>query len=118
MSAPNIANVVSLIARTATTNVITNTTNVIANQSGSNSVVKVDNIILTNYSSSGKTANVILSRASGDFYIGGSISIPATSVLVLLGKDISVFLEEGDTLKTNASANSSVHLTCAYETLS
>ena len=42
----------------------------------------------------------------------------ATSTLVVVAKDTSFYMEEGDVLQINASANSSVHGVVSYEVIS
>ena len=96
----------------------TSTANVVTNSSGSNSVVKLNTVILSNYSGSAVTANVMMNRSSTIYYIGGTVSIPANSTLVLLAKDTTTYMIEGDVLQANASAGTSVSILCSYETLS
>jgi hypothetical protein len=59
-----------------------------------------------------------LNRSSTNYYIGGNLSIPAQSTLVALAKDTSLYLEEGDVLQINSSANSSISMTASYEIIS
>ena len=57
----------------------------------------------------------MINRSSTIYYIGGNVSIPAYSTLVVLAKDTSIYLEEGDVLQANVSANTTVNLTSSYE---
>jgi hypothetical protein len=50
--------------------------------------------------------------------IGGNISVPPSSTLVVSGKDTAFYLVEGDSLTANVSTNSSSHITASYETIS
>jgi hypothetical protein len=52
------------------------------------------------------------------YYLGGNVSIPANSVLTLLAKDTSIYLEEGDVIQANVTANSAVTITASYELIS
>jgi hypothetical protein len=74
--------------------------------------------VLSNYAGTAVTANVMINRSSSVYYIGGNVGIPANSTLVLLGKDISLYLEEGDVLQANVSANASVSISASYELMS
>jgi len=118
MAAPNMVNITSVTGRTAVSVLSTITSNVITNSSGSSTVDKLNNVILTNYTTSTVTANVMINRTSVLYYLAGTVSIPSNSTLVLLGKDTSVYLEEGDVIQANASANSSVNFTASYELIS
>lgn len=118
MAAPNIVNVTSITGKTAVAALTTATANVITNSSGSSTVDKLNSVVLANYSSSAVTSNVMINRSSTLYYIGGTVSIPANSTLVLVGKDTSLYLEEGDVLQANVSANSAVSITASYELIS
>ena len=107
-----------MTGKTAVSLLTTVTSNVITNSSGSSTVDKLNDVILCNYSSSTVTANVMINRSATVYYLGGTVSIPANSTLTLLGKDTTVYLEEGDVLQANVSANSSVSMTASYEIIS
>jgi hypothetical protein len=121
MAAPNIVNVSQINANTNLANVTTVTANVVTNAANSDRVYKVNNIQLANYSAATVTANVIFNRSSASpatYFIAGSISIPATSTLVVVAKDTSFYMEEGDVLQLSCSANSTVHGVVSYEVIS
>jgi hypothetical protein len=104
-----------MTGKTAQALLTTVTSNVITNSAASSTVDKLNNIILSNYTSSAVTANVMINRSSTLYYLGGNISIPANSTLVLLGKDTAIYLEEGDVLQANVSANTSISMSASYE---
>jgi len=118
MANPNIVAVASIYGNTALNNLTTATTNVLTNSAASGTVHKLNNIILSNYSANTTLANVVLDRSSTKYFLGGNVSIPATSALVLLAKDMSIYMLEGDVLQANVSANASVTITASYETIS
>lgn len=115
MAAPNIIGATTITGKTALTNLTTVTSNVITNSASSGTVDKLNNIVLSNYTSSAVGANVVINRSSTTYYIAGNVSIPANSLLVLLAKDSQIYLEEGDVLQANVTANSSVTMTASYE---
>ena len=115
MSAPNLLTSTTVTGKTALSLLTTVTGNVITNTASSNTVVKLNDVVLSNYSASIINANVVINRSSVSYYIGGTIAIPANSTLVLLGKDTSLYLEEGDVLQANVSANTSVSMSASYE---
>lgn len=115
----NLANTVTITAKTEYANVTTVSANVLSNAASSNTIYKINTIMLTNYASSTYAVNITVNRNGiGIFYIANTISIPGNSLLTVLGKDTSIYLEEGDTLQTNASVNSAIHLSVGYELLS
>jgi len=118
MANPNIVNVASILANTAVLNVITSLANVVTNAAGSNTVVKMNNLIVSNYTANNITANVILVRSSVTYYFTGTVTVPSNSTLVVMGKDTGVYLLEGDYVQSNASANNAAHVIAAYEVIS
>jgi hypothetical protein len=115
MAAPNLLTSTTVTGKTSLFQLTTVTGNVITNGSSSNAVVKLNDIVLSNYSASITTANVMINRSATAYYIGGTVAIPANSTLILLGKDTTLYLEEGDVLQANVSANSSVSMSASYE---
>ena len=118
MANPNIVNVTTITGKTALASLSTVTSNVIVNTGGSSTIDKLNNIILTNYTASSVSANVVINRSSTIYYVGGNVVIPSYSTLILLGKDTALYLEEGDTLQANVSTNSSVSIAASYEIIS
>jgi hypothetical protein len=115
MANPNIVNVTAIYGKTALENLTTVTANVITNSTASSVVNKLNNVILSNYTASTVTANVSINRSTATYYLAGNIGVPANSTLVLIAKDTAFYMEEGDVLQANASANSSVSITASYE---
>lgn len=118
MAAPNLLGTTTVTGKTALATLTTVTANVITNSSSSGTVDKLNSIVLSNYSGSAVTANVMINRSATVYYVGGVVAIPANSTLVLLGKDTSLYLEEGDVLQANVSANTSVSMSASYELMS
>lgn len=118
MAAPNIVGVTNIVASTNVANVTTVTSNVIVNAVGSNSVYKINTIMVANYSSSSVTSNVFLNRSGTPYYISGAITVPAYSTLVNSSKDSAFYIVEGDYIQASVSANNAAHLTISYEIIS
>jgi hypothetical protein len=116
MAAPNLLTSTTVTGKTALIALTTVTANVIT--VSSNTVSKLNDIILTNSTGSNVTCNVVINRSSTTYYIGGNISVPLYSTLVLLGKDSSLYLEEGDVVQANVSANASITMASSYELMS
>jgi hypothetical protein len=118
MAAPNLLGTTTVTGKTALATLSTVTSNVITNSTSSGTVDKLNSIVLSNYTGSNITCNVMINRSAAVYYIGGNISIPLYSTVVLLGKDTSLYLEEGDVLQANVSANSSISMSASYELMS
>jgi hypothetical protein len=118
MAAPNLLSSTTVTGKTVMSALTTVTANVLTNSAGSGTVDKLNNVILTNSTSTAVYANVMINRSSTAYPIGGNVSIPGYSTLVLLGKDTSVYLEEGDVLQANVSANSAITMVSSYELIS
>lgn len=113
MAAPNVINITNLTCKSAVAALTTATSNVIT--VSSNTVIKVNDIILSNYSSNSITANLLFNRSATAYFVAGNVTVPAFSTLVVIGKDSPIYLEEGDVLQANVSANTAVHFTSSYE---
>lgn len=119
MAAPNIVNVTTITGKTAVANVSTDAANVIANAAASNKVFKINTLIVSNIdgtSAADITASVY--RSSIEYPIGKTISVPADASLVLITKDNTIYLEEGDSIRCTANANGDLVAICSYEEIS
>jgi ribosomal protein S8E len=118
MANPNIVNVTTIYGNTNVSALSTTTANVLTNSAASNTVIKINNLIVANYSNANITTSVVLNRSSTVYYFAGSVVVPANSTLVVVGKDTGVYLIEGDVVQANVSANSSSTLITSYEIIS
>lgn len=115
MAAPNLLSVSTITGKTAYTALSTATSNVIVNSTGSGTVVKLNNIILSNRTANNVASSILVNRSATEHFLAGNVVIPANSSLVILAKDTTIYLEEGDTLQANVTANSAVTITASYE---
>lgn len=116
MANPNIVNVSSIFGRTAVQNVTTAATAIVTNSVSSNIVQKINSLIVANVN--GTTAADITAevlRSGVAYRLAFTISVPADATLVVVSKDTAVYLEEGDSLRLTASANSFLQAICSYE---
>lgn len=117
MAAPNIVNVTNITGKTAVQAVTTTATAIVSNSAGSNKVLKINSLYVGNIDASVTyDLTVDLFRSSTAYRFGPTISIPAKASLDILSKPI--YLEEGDTLRLTASANSKLEAVCSYEDIS
>jgi dihydrodipicolinate reductase len=117
MAAPNIVNVTTIYGRTALAAVTTTLANIVTNDAGSGTVVKLNDVMVSNFSSAAITTNVVVGRGSSLYYLAGTMSVPANSALMVIAKDTVIYMEEGDYLQANASSTSA-HITASYEIIS
>lgn len=119
MAAPNIVNVATITGKTAVANVSTTAADIVTNSAASNKVFKINTLIIANIDGV-NTADISASifRSSVEYRFAYTINVPADASLVLLSKDNGVYLEEGDTIRLTASANSRLQAVCSYEEIS
>lgn len=117
MAAPNIVNVSTIIGKTAIQAVGTSATAIVTNSSGSNKVLKVNALYVSNVDGSNNAEiTVDLFRSSTAYRIALTVNVPADASLDVLSKPI--YLEEGDSLRLTANATSDLEAVCSYEEIS
>jgi len=119
MAAPNIVNVTSIYGKTmgaalgtsANTDIFT---------CGSNKVLKINSIIVANVDGTNNadvTVSFYDSSAAARYKLANTITVPADTTLVVLGKDSPIYLEESDQIEASASAASDLEIIISYEEL-
>lgn len=117
MAAPNIVNVTAIFGKTAVMAVTTTPTALITNSAASNQVFKVDTLMISNVNgTSNATVTVDIFRSSVPYDIAFLMTVPAGATIDALSK--YVYLEEGDSLRLTASANSFIEAVASYEQIS
>jgi hypothetical protein len=118
MANPNIVNVTTIYGETAVLAATTANANVVHNAVDSSQIYKINSILVSNIDTAiDRTVSVDIIRISNSYAIARNITVPLTSTLVLLSKDASLYLQEGDSISASASANSVIHLVCSYEVI-
>ena len=119
MAAPNIVNVTSIYGKTmgaalgtsANTDILT---------CPSDKVLKINSIIVANVDGT-NNANVTVhfydNSATARYNLAHTITVPADTTLVVLGKDSPIYLEESDQIEAEASAASDLEIIISYEEL-
>jgi hypothetical protein len=117
MAAPNIVNVTTILGKTAVLAVTTSATAIVTNSAASGKVFKVNALYVSNIDGT-NAANVTVDifRSSTAYRITSTIAVPADATLDVISK--SIYLEEGDTLRLTASADSDLEAVCSYEEIS
>ena len=114
MAAPNIVNVTTVTGKTAVLAVTTSATAIVTNSAASGQVLKVNALYVSNVDGTNAAdVNVDIFRSSTAYHIAKTVSVPADATLDIISK--SIYLEEGDTLRLTAGANSDLEAVCSYE---
>lgn len=119
MAAPNIVSTTTITGKTAVANVTTVAANIVSNAAASNKVLKINSLIVSNIDATNPadiTAGVF--RNSIEYKLASTITIPSDATLVIISKDSTVYLEEGDAIRLTASADSRLQAICSYEDIS
>jgi hypothetical protein len=119
MAAPNIVNVTSIYGKTMGANLSTTVTTDILT-CPSDKVLKINSIIVSNIDGSSPadcSCYFFDSSDSNRYSLATTVSVPADSTLVLLGKDAPIYLEEGDHIEAGASAAGDLAMVISYEEL-
>jgi hypothetical protein len=117
MAAPNLINSSAIYGKTAVQAVTTSATAIVTNSAASGKVLKINALYIANVDGTNNaeiTADVF--RSSTAYRIASTMVVPADGAVSLL--DQPVYLEEGDSLRLTASANSDLEAVCSYEDIS
>ena len=119
MAAPNIVNVTSIYGQPRGQDLTTTTTAGILT-CASDKLLKVNSIIVSNIDGS-NSADVTIrffdNSQSSTVAIANTVTVPAQSTLIVLGKDSPIYLEESDEIRGGASANDDLEVIVSYEEL-
>jgi hypothetical protein len=119
MANPNIVNVSDIRGKTAVLAVTTSATAIVSNSAESNKIFKINSLTIANVDGvNSADITVDIFRSSVAYKIAHTIAVPADATLVVVSKDTSIYLEEGDSLRCTASANSDLEAVCSYEEIS
>ena len=118
MSAPNIAALTALTLKTAAQAITTNATAIVSNAAASGTVVRVAGLYISNVDGTNAcNLTVDVYRSDTAYKTHNLIAVPARTTLVAIAKDAPIYLEEGDSLRLTASADSDLEAVCTYEIL-
>lgn len=114
MAAPNIVNVTTITGKTSVLAVTTSATAIVTNSGSSGQVYKINALYVSNVDGTNNAdLNVDLYRSSTAYHIAKTVNVPADATLDVISK--SIYLEEGDSLRLTANANSDLEAVCSYE---
>jgi len=117
MANPNIVSVTNIYGKVAGQAVTTSAAAIVTNASSSGKIYKINSLIIANIDGSSAadiTATVYKNQAT-EYHLAKTVVVPADATLVLLSKDTSIYLEENDSIRLTASANSDLEAVCSWE---
>ena len=116
MAAPNIANLTSLMGKTDVLALGTTASAIVTNALGSIQLFKVTMLVASNIDGTDPAEiTVDLLRGGIAYRVASTITVPADASLVVLSKEIGLYLEEGDSLRCSANAAGVLQAICSYE---
>lgn len=119
MANPNIVNVTTIQGKVVGAAVTTSAVALVTNASSSGKILKINSLSVANISSSAATINVdVYKNQTTAYRLAYTITVPANATLVIISKDTSIYLEENDSLRVTASANTALEAVCSYEEIS
>jgi hypothetical protein len=121
MANPNLLSITTVIGMTTAVGLSTTADVVfVSNADASGKVLKINTISAANIDGT-NTADITIrynlaaAGAGSSVPIANTISIPADSSLVIIGKDNPIYLEEDRSLTAQASAADDIAIVCSYE---
>ena len=119
MANPNIVNVTTIQGKVAGAAVTTSAAALVTNASSSGKILKINALSIANISASAASINVdVYKNQTTAYRLAYTITVPANATLVVISKDTSIYLEENDSLRITASANTALEAVCSYEEIS
>ena len=118
MAAPNIVNVATITGHTTAANLTTSNAAIVT--CGSDYVVKVNSIIISNIDGT-NAADVTVyfydSSQTARYQIIHQVPVPPGTSLNVMDKNSAIYLEEGDKIEGLASAASDLNIIVSYDTI-
>jgi hypothetical protein len=114
MVAPNVVGVTSILGKTDVQSVDTGLTAITT--CPTDKLYKINSLIVSNIDGTAAAdITVDLVRSATSYRIASTITVPADTTLVVISKDMGIYLEEGDALRCSASAAGDLQALCSYE---
>ena len=121
MAAPNLLTISTVTGLTAVANVTSVSANIVTNAANSNTLVKINSLVISNANTLGAAGVVSITagvaRSTGNYTAASAIAVPANAALIAISRDANIYLVEGDALYVISNANNSLQAICSYEVL-
>lgn len=117
MANPNIVQIASLIGKSNSAIISTSVSTLVANGSGSNQLIKITSLRVTNAVLASAAITVDLYRSGQSYPLVANHVIDSNEPSVLITKDNGIYLEEGDSIRCNSNANVGLAAICSFEVI-
>ena len=119
MAAPNLKAPTSITGKTARYAVTITLAAALSNAASSGKVLKINSIFCANVDGT-NAADISVSIYNGttDRYLAKTVAVPANATQIISSKDTYFYLEEGDSIRAQASVASDLELVIGYEEIS
>jgi hypothetical protein len=117
MTAPNLYNIATVTGKTTVVQVTTSRATMISNPAGGNMSIRINSLFVTNISNtnSNGTFTVDFYRNSNSTKIANNSIVEPGNTMIVISKDTSIYLEEGDSLGIVGTTNNTMHALITYE---
>ena len=116
MAIPNIVSVSSIYGTTVVSILTTTLTTTLVTGEAEH-VYKINLIRCSNYTDSDTTVTFDIEVSGTHKMLANEVTVPANSVVDIIDKNSSVYLQETDLIRGGAAAGTAVHCTISYEAL-
>lgn len=114
MAAPNVVSLNSLFGKTDLMSVTTTPTAITT--CATDKLYKINSLIVSNIDGVNiADVTVDIFRGGVAYHLASTITVPTDATLVVISKDMGIYLEEGDQLRCTASADGDLQASCSYE---
>jgi hypothetical protein len=119
MAAPNLKTPTTITGKSVGYAVTTSMAAALSNSAASGKVFKINSVYCANVDGAA-AADISLEHYNGTtgFAIGKTIAVPADATQVLVTREAYIYLEEGHSLRAQASATGDLELVISYEEIS
>jgi len=118
MAAPNILSLTTITGKSAVLAVTSSPAAIVANSAGSGQVLRVGSLYVSNVDGTNAcNVSVDIYRNSVAYRTHYLIAVPARASFIAIAKDGPLYLEEGDSLRLAASADSDLEAVASYEVM-
>ena len=118
MSNPNIVSVATITGKTTATTLTASYTTQIENTAASGKIYKVNTVMVSNTNTSAVNVSLDFYRGTTSISLASAVAVPAGSSIVLVSKDTSIYLEEGDAMRALGNEANYLNLVASYEEIS
>jgi hypothetical protein len=119
MAAPNLKNPTAIIGRTDRYAVTTTLAAALSNAAASGKALKINSIFCANVDGTNAAdITVTIYDGSTDRHLARTITVPANATQVISAQQTYFYLEEGDSIRAQASAAGDLELIIGYEDIS